>query len=414
LHGNFKGAREIQSELFHQIAADFNEMTSVFEKDSAKGDAAISRLRDALAGLHEVQVTAKKINPGAEAPLPDMSSMDLSGLQQQGQAMMEQIRELMANSKSTLSELLAEAVSNAKQQLDVKEGELKKEQNAVDQAYAHHKMSAKQDYADTVSIINQQWEAQQAYYKNLEGLYQSDAKAEAAVHAQEEAEHQKYLTQLEKAQDTYNQHVLAQWKWATEGMKSALSTAVRDMLTTYNSFGKDMENMMISILDTLINKLAEWVAQWIENWILAKITTQTTAASQIAANAGVAASASMASVAAIPYVGWAMAPGVGASTLAEALSYESLAAAAGGWEVPEDQLAYVHKDEKILPPSISRGLNDLISSGGAGGGGGQTLHANVAVSAVDAKSFERHMSDPRNREALVRTLSKAFNRGRRR
>src|SRR6185312_8638631 len=148
----------------------------------------------------------------------------------------------------------------------------------------------------TVSILNQKWDATQAYYKKLEELYASDEKASATVHAQEEAEHQKYLDQLEKAQDTYNKHVLEQWKWATDGMKNALTVAIKDMLTTYNSFGKDIENMMVSILDTLINKLASWVAQWIENWILAKVTTQTTAASQISANAGGAASAAMGSV----------------------------------------------------------------------------------------------------------------------
>src|SRR6185312_12623129 len=134
---------------------------------------------------------------------------------------------------------------------DIKEGELKKEQNLVDESYLHHQISAKEDYQQTVSILNQKWDATQAYYKKLEELYASDEKASATVHAQEEAEHQKYLDQLEKAQDTYNKHVLEQWKWATDGMKNALTVAIKDMLTTYNSFGKDIENMMVSILDTL-------------------------------------------------------------------------------------------------------------------------------------------------------------------
>jgi len=76
-----------------------------------------------------------------------------------------------------------------------------------------------------------------------------------------------------------------------------------------------------------------------------------------------AAVAAMASVAAIPFYGWAMAPEVGAATYAAGLAY--LASAAGGWgDVPEDQLAQIHRKEMVLPAPLAAGIRDMIGSGG--------------------------------------------------
>jgi hypothetical protein len=76
-----------------------------------------------------------------------------------------------------------------------------------------------------------------------------------------------------------------------------------------------------------------------------------------------AAVAAMASVAAIPVVGWAMAPEVGAATYATGLAY--LASAAGGYaDVPEDQIAQIHKREMVLPASLATGLRKLVGDGG--------------------------------------------------
>ncbi len=92
-------------------------------------------------------------------------------------------------------------------------------------------------------------------------------------------------------------------------------------------------------------------------------TRQTEAAAGIMSYASAAATAAMASVAAIPIYGWALAAGVGAAVFAGAKSY--LASAAGGWdEVPEDQLAMVHKDEMIMSAPLAEGIRKMVASGG--------------------------------------------------
>jgi hypothetical protein len=89
--------------------------------------------------------------------------------------------------------------------------------------------------------------------------------------------------------------------------------------------------------------------------------------------AAVAAVAAMGSVAAIPYYGWAMAEETGAETYAAGLAY--IASAAGGWwQVPNDTITNIHKDEMVIPAAESKGLRSMISNGGGSSGGITHLH----------------------------------------
>jgi hypothetical protein len=96
----------------------------------------------------------------------------------------------------------------------------------------------------------------------------------------------------------------------------------------------------------------------------AAVTAKAEAATEIPAYAGIGAAAAMASVAAIPFIGWAMAPAVGAEHAALAMGYLGLASAEGGWEhVPEDgMITELHKDEKVLSAPFSRRLDKLMNN----------------------------------------------------
>jgi len=109
------------------------------------------------------------------------------------------------------------------------------------------------------------------------------------------------------------------------------------------------------------------------------------AAGEIPAFAAIGAAAAMASVAAIPVIGWAMAPGVGAETYAQGMSYLAMASAAGGWEkVPYDgALTELHKDEMVLPASVANTVRAASSAVGAYGLPSQSKQwANPAQPAV--------------------------------
>jgi len=99
----------------------------------------------------------------------------------------------------------------------------------------------------------------------------------------------------------------------------------------------------------------------------AMIAAKAQAAAEIPAYAGIGAAAAMASVAAIPVVGWAMAPAVGAEHAATAMAYLGMASAEGGWgEVPADGVrTELHKQEMVLPAKFATPLRSLLTNDAA-------------------------------------------------
>ena len=115
----------------------------------------------------------------------------------------------------------------------------------------------------------------------------------------------------------------------------------------------------------------------------------------------------MASVAAIPFVGWMMAPGVGASVFAEATGFAS--AAGGIYEIPSyNFMVNAHAGEAMMPANIAGPMRDLFSGGAGGGGGSLIINVNFThnggrdldqatinkysgqIAAVVAKQFTRN------------------------
>lgn len=98
--------------------------------------------------------------------------------------------------------------------------------------------------------------------------------------------------------------------------------------------------------------------------IAATVSAKTQAISEIPAYAGIGAAAAMASVAAIPVIGWALAPAVGAEHAALAMSFLGLASAEGGWgEVPTDGVQTIlHRKEMVLPARYADPLRAALTS----------------------------------------------------
>src|SRR2546429_182798 len=263
--------------------------------------------------------------------------------------------------------------------LDATTGELTLELDAVHAAERNKQIGPQREYAQTVALLDQKLAAQHADNAKLLTNATLTTEQIIALQNREAREETKILREEQKAHEQLNTKIKAEWAGVTNALETSMSGAIRGMLAGTESFGQAMSNIFTSVFDAIITKLIQWVVTWIENLILAAVTNKVTAAAQVTANAAIAATAAMGSVAAIPFYGWAAAPEVGAATYLEAMAY--LPSAAGGWEVPRDTLAMVHKDEKVLPAGFSQGLDALIK-----GGGKSELHAHVHVSAIDTQS----------------------------
>jgi hypothetical protein len=82
----------------------------------------------------------------------------------------------------------------------------------------------------------------------------------------------------------------------------------------------------------------------------------------------------------------------------------SIASAAGGWVVPSDQLAMVHRNEMVLPANLSQGLQRMISDGGSPSGS-----VTINISAIDSQDVKRFFQT--NGGQLVAALNKAMRNG---
>jgi hypothetical protein len=95
---------------------------------------------------------------------------------------------------------------------------------------------------------------------------------------------------------------------------------------------------------------------------------------------------------------WAAIP-AGAASAVVAGTAGSIVSAAGGWDVPRDSLAMIHKNEMILPAGLAENVRSM-----SGGGGGGDLH--ITIHATDAKSFADQLA--RADSALSKTIKRSI------
>ncbi|MGA9820503.1 MAG: hypothetical protein WBQ36_02790, partial [Desulfobaccales bacterium] len=100
-----------------------------------------------------------------------------------------------------------------------------------------------------------------------------------------------------------------------------------------------------------------------------------------------------------------------AQTYAAIMAFAGMVpAAAGGWDVPSDSLAYLHKQEMVLPASLAAGVRGLVAGGGKSGAGGDN-HVHFNVSAMDGNSVRQFFKN--NRNHLAEAVKSAMRDGRR-
>ena len=210
------------------------------------------------------------------------------------------------------------------------------------------------------------------------------------------------------------------WKAFIDTLSNQFSTCISGLIKGTMSFRDAWQNIWGSVIDFAVQQLVKLVTEWIAKQLIMLVAEESTdaaksassmlaakteAASNIPAAAGTYAVNAMASVASIPMVGWAMAPGVGAAALAEGLAMLGVAAAAGGWDqVPSDQLSMVHKDEMVMSAPLAQGIREMVSQGGGGSQGtkgAQHTH-HWHVQAMDGASFLKTIKN--NQDGLFNVL----------
>jgi hypothetical protein len=181
---------------------------------------------------------------------------------------------------------------------------------------------------------------------------------------------------------------------AFSGIQSSMSSGFSAMILGTESVSRAWAqmgaNMLKSVVEALTQMVAKQIVLEVEGLVAhtaanqAKVASDTTAESQSTAissaaalkkimhSAAVAAAKAYESVSDIPVVGPFLAPVAAAAAFVGVMAFGAIASAAGGYDVPEDQMAMLHKDEKVLPARFKAGLENMsefFRTAPSGGGG---------------------------------------------
>ena len=202
-------------------------------------------------------------------------------------------------------------------------------------------------------------------------------------------------------------NVFDRWKAAAATAASSIantfSSSFKSILMTGKITSEGIKGFFISLYDTFATMVANMLTQWIMGQLAQMMFSKTTKSSDAAGAAALYAVNAASSVAAIPFYGWAMAPGVMAEAYASGLAMAGLASAKGGWDsVDGDQVIRAHDREMVLSQPIADKVRNMADGGGK---------ATVNINTFDAAGVRQFLGQNSTQNALLRSLKDMHKKG---
>jgi hypothetical protein len=329
-------------------------------------------------------------------------------------------------------------IFDVKKQIAQQERELAEEGIAQAQAIGEEELSQKREMLEAarelgqisqVQEINALKELEQQKYAVEEQALEARRKlAEHDVLARKKLDdqlalmHKQQLAALTKSDADAAIARQKQWQATLQPISNAIGQSVQGMIQGTLTMRKAIANLGQSILGEFISLAAQRLTVWVASEAAITETTVAgaairTATEQAAAKQGLLATAGAAikkiairavevmasvysAIAGIPYVGPFLAPVMAIAAGATVVGYISrVASARGGYDIPQgvNPMTQLHEKEMVLPQKQADVIRDL--AGGRGGGMGRSVTLNL--SALDGKSVEKLLRDPRSKLSQV-------------
>jgi len=368
--GEFMDAWHIMADTVTDTGKTWDKIFDDFDKDVAKGEAAVNRMKTGLSGLDEVHPNLKKEEEPEHKSVGQYDDSAYLANQKERIKIHEgMIAEELKEDQDYLTLSIKNANDQAKGVMDAQLGAIKIQEDIVGQRVKTEMFGNVQELGEYKRLIDQKLAAQLAYYNQEEAMARAEGKDTEKYEADKIKATQASAEARVKAEQKATQDIKTAWDGVFKPIQASFADNITKMIEGTESFGQAWRNILAGILDAFIKTIANLVVQWLLGMLENMVVSKTTAMSQIMANAGVAASAAAASVAAIPFVGWAMAPEVAATTFAETAAYATSISAAGGADIPSgvNPKAQLHEKEMVLPANIADPLRQMVSGGGKNG-----------------------------------------------
>jgi hypothetical protein len=174
-------------------------------------------------------------------------------------------------------------------------------------------------------------------------------------------------------------------------INSAFDATLSGYLSGTQSLGQAWSKTFDSMVITSAKSLEQMLAQWILHHEEKKSISLLTALKELTHHAMNAAAGAYEAVVQIPIIGPALAPPAAAVAFAGVEALGALASASNGMVSTDEQMAFIHKNEMVLPASLSLGFQSIIGrmSGPAqaaqgDGGSSFTNNGGIHVHGADA------------------------------
>ncbi len=218
----------------------------------------------------------------------------------------------------------------------------------------------------------------------------------------------------------------------TSGFKSAITGMLNGTLSFTQGVQKMWAGMVTNFVEGLAQQLQKWIAHKVAMLIIHNTTNEAMVVSDAAAaaqsaeisyiaalkklsqSAAVAAGRVYEALAGIPIIGPVIAPiGAAAAYLGVMALGGSMASAEGGMVSEKEQLAFVHRNEMVLPAALSRGFQNLLGggerAGALAGGGAMHVHWAPQIQAFDSTGVDRVLRDHGGK--VIKYLGQARRKG---
>lgn len=368
------------------------------------------------------QVIAKTMTKEQEIKLEKKALEDLRDLK------IQELELESATTKDTEAGRLALAnkiatvrLETSKQEADLDKAAVEAKKAADDQYYKEYKAGLDELRAADKADLDAGVLSTKEYYDKLIALANDWIRITGQMYPQDvvkmrQAETEK--TNIVKQQTDQQRKIFDSY---ANSVGSAFKSMLTGVLQGTQTWQQAMKNLVANLAMAWIENSAQIALKWVEDRVWEAIQTMIQNAvmteanqayhteamamdeedaiasdavkvQQITGNAAVASSGVWASLSAIPFVGPFIAPAIAASVLAAVLALAS-SFDVGAWEIPNDQLAMIHKGETIVPASMAQSIRSgqaVLSAGGAGGGGGGGgTTVNFTIQALDGRSVQQ-------------------------
>lgn len=359
---------------------------------------------------------------------PPKGTDDLSALQLQSASGSIDIS--IAEEKYKHERALDEQAAATRRDLALADISLQEQTNQ--QLFALGEIKAQEFLKQENDILDQKLAANIAYYEELKKLYRNDSDEYLKISNQIVKLVANNAEQKAAIEGQVVRRIQSDWMRMMRPVVDAFATGIEGMINHTLRFGDAVHAVLNSMLTNLVRTTSQAVVKWLATEhakTAATVAGEETRAAVVEAGhkKGLAASIGAAlkeivvaaytaaanvykSVAAIPYVGWILAPIAAAATFAVVAGYGAAVSSAKGgmWEVPGDQMAQIHKKESVLPANIAEPMREFFTGGGQGGGAAGSRRREGFDLQVIPVDKDHGLVKRKDLAALLRTLDSRF------